>query len=266
MMSKITGGPTEYFFKQRILNKYDIDYYQCLETGFVQTEEPYWLDEAYSSAITKLDVGLVMRNEGLRNSASRIITKYFNADARFLDYAGGYGLFTRMMRDKGFDFYHTDRYCENIFAEYFDLENVNAAPDFELVTAFEIFEHLVNPVQDIERILTYSNNLLFTTEIIPQQFKDWWYISPETGQHIAFYTIASLQYLADKFGYNFYTDEQSTHLFTKTTLKKNPFQEEELPYLIKKIKAKLDRYFRRNNPERESLLHHDWDFIKNSIV
>lgn len=269
MISKITGGTTELLFTNKILNEHNIEYYRCLETGFIQTEEPYWLEEAYSSAITKLDVGLVMRNEVLRGVTAKLIVHHFNGNAKFLDYAGGYGLFTRMMRDKGFDFYHTDPYCKNIFAEYFDLDTIDGVNEFELVTAFEVFEHLANPIHDIEKVLTYSNNILFTTEIVPadlKDFKNWWYLSPETGQHIAFYTLASLQYLADKFGYHLYTDGQSTHLFTKSALQDNPFQKKELPFLIKKIKAKLDRYFRRNNPERESLLHQDWAFIKDRIA
>jgi len=51
MISKITGGATERIFSSVILNKYEVDFFKCLETGFVQTEDPYWLEEAYSSAL-----------------------------------------------------------------------------------------------------------------------------------------------------------------------------------------------------------------------
>jgi hypothetical protein len=73
--------------------------------------------EAYSSAITKLDVGLTYRNITLSDRVNKILIRYFNPKGIFLDYLGGYGLFTRLMRDKGFDFYNTDQYCQNIFAE-----------------------------------------------------------------------------------------------------------------------------------------------------
>lgn len=116
MQSKITGGPTTYLFTGRIMNKYDVKYYRCNQTGFIQTEEPYWLNEAYSDAITKLDIGLPVRNVDLSVKVSKLLVKYFDhAGKKFLDYAGGYGLFTRLMRDKGFDFLP----CRRVLQEHF---------------------------------------------------------------------------------------------------------------------------------------------------
>ena len=155
MKSKITGVPTKELFTATVLNKYTVRYYKCLETGFIQTEEPYWLDEAYSSAITKLDVGLLFRNQTLSSDVQKIISEHFDYGGRFLDYAGGYGVFTRMMRDKGFDFYHTDKYCTNIFAEYFELEPETHSK-FELVTVFEVFEHMTDPVSEEEIVRVYQ--------------------------------------------------------------------------------------------------------------
>ncbi len=48
----------------------------------------------------------------------------------FLDYAGGYGVFTRLMRDIGFDFYWHDPYTQNLFANGFEkdiklIQNLN---------------------------------------------------------------------------------------------------------------------------------------------
>ena len=97
MQSKITGGDTTLLFTAKLLNQYDVKYYRCNQTGFIQTEDPYWLNEAYSSAITKLDVGLVYRNVELSDRVSKILVKYFNPNGTFLDYAGGYGLLTRLM-------------------------------------------------------------------------------------------------------------------------------------------------------------------------
>jgi len=272
MTSKITGGPTENIFSKTLLNKYSVNYFRCIETGFIQTEKPYWLEEAYSSAITKLDVGLVLRNELLREKTIEIITEHLDGEGKFLDYAGGYGLFTRMMRDRGFDFYHTDPFCENIFAEFFDLASLDKDVRFELVTAFEVLEHLEDPLEKIEEILHATDNFLFTTEMQPDDIadnKDWWYFSQETGQHIALYTVKSLQYIADKLGYFFYTDGQSIHLFTKKALKSDPFIKiikKEPTFLIKSMKRKVDRYFDlKIIPERESLIHHDWQLIKNKL-
>lgn len=263
MYSKITGGPTEVLFTAKVLNKYTVTYYKCVETGFIQTEEPYWLEEAYSSAITKLDVGLVSRNEMLRNRTLRIIASCFDGGKKFLDYAGGYGMFTRMMRDKGYDFYHSDIYCQNIFAEYFDLSDCSQQKNFELVTAFEVFEHMASPLEGIKDIAEFGENILFTTELQPANLKDvtdWWYFVPETGQHIALHTKSSLDAIAKKLGFHFYTDGTTTHLFTRTKLSFDPFKSSKEPYLIRSLRRKLSRYDRRTI-ERESLLLKDFDQI-----
>ena len=76
--SLITGGPTELLFSARVLNKFNVRYYRCIETGYIQTETPYWLDEAYSSAITSLDLGLASRNCENVELTSRIIDRSFS--------------------------------------------------------------------------------------------------------------------------------------------------------------------------------------------
>lgn len=270
MISKITGGKTKVLFTAKILGKYDVCYYKCVETGFIQTEEPYWLEEAYSSAITKLDIGLPFRNELIRDKLVKILPKHFKTDAKYLDYAGGYGLLTRFMRDKGFNFYHTDKYCKNLFSEYFDLSDLPQNTKFEVVTAFEVFEHLANPLAEIEVLNQYSDNILFSTELQPNNsinsVDDWWYFIPETGQHLALYSLKSLQFIADKLGYNFYTDEKELHLFTKTKLSGNPFLNEKYPFFIRKMIKYINIYNSKTQINLESLLLDDWKYIKNKLT
>jgi len=270
MRSKITGGETEMVFTSRVLNKYDIKYYRCLDTGFIQTEEPYWLEEAYASAITKLDIGLVSRNEMLRSKVVGLFSNCFDGSKRFLDYAGGYGMFTRMMRDMGYDFYHHDVYCQNLFADFFDLDNCDNKCGFELVTAFEVFEHLVNPLEEIGTVVQFGDNILFSTVLLPNDLNnisDWWYIAPETGQHISFYTEKSLRCIASQLGLHFMTDGTSTHLFTKEKLSINPLvKQEKEPFFIRTMRRKLKRFDIKNSaPQRESLLQHDFEYIKSKL-
>ncbi len=269
MQSRITGGATTLLFTTKVLNKYDVKYYQCVETGFIQTEEPYWLPEAYSSAITKLDIGLVSRNEGLRETVIPIIDSLFNADAKFLDYAGGYGLFTRQMRDRGYDFYHTDIYCQNLFAEYFDLSDLPPNSKFEVITAFEVFEHLPDPIAEFKIMTTYADTIILSTVLQPTtaltSTDDWWYFIPETGQHVALYTAKALAHLGAQFGYNFYTDGLGLHLFTKKNLSTDPFKKVRDPFFIRKMRRIVNKYDRNQNPERNSLLQKDWMYIKNKL-
>ena len=279
MKSKITGGPTTLLFKARVLSKYDVAFYRCTETGFIQTEEPYWLEESYASAITKLDVGLVMRNQNLVNVACPILLRYFNHQGRFLDYAGGYGLFTRMMRDKGFDFYHTDPYCQNLFAEFHDLKDLADGSKFEVITAFEVLEHLPDPLPEIKSLLATGENLLFSTELVPEKIttpEDWWYFSLETGQHVSFYTKEALQHIASQLGVHFYTDGKGVHLFSKNGLAGNPFEPvrthpERETFFIRKMRKYLRRrdeaYKQKNKlPHKESLLDKDYQDAKKRIT
>jgi hypothetical protein len=57
--------------------------------------------------------------------------------------------------------------------------------DYELITAFEVFEHLVDPITENENMLKKSNNIFFLRNCSQRGFfgeKDWWYVMPKTGQ------------------------------------------------------------------------------------
>ncbi|MBE9030762.1 glycosyltransferase [filamentous cyanobacterium LEGE 11480] len=218
MQCKICGSTSHPFGQAAFLGKYAVSYYQCESCRFVQTEDPYWLDEAYQDAISGSDIGLVSRNLNLSNVARFLIAKYFDANGTFLDYGGGYGLFVRLMRDAGFDFNWFDQYCENLFAQDFigKLEN-----HYELITAFELFEHLVNPIETLQTLSKSAHSIFFSTSLLPANNPppgEWWYYAPHEGQHIAIYTYESLVQLAQTLGYNLYSDRQSLHLLTQKTL------------------------------------------------
>lgn len=120
MNCKICNQTAQYLFNAKILKKYNIAYFHCDNCGFLQTEEPYWLDEAYVEPIDISDTGCLQRNIYISKLLTIIILLFFNKDGKFLDYAGGYGILVRLMRDYGFDFYWYDKYAENIFAKGFE--------------------------------------------------------------------------------------------------------------------------------------------------
>lgn len=219
MKCKLCYSETKELFKKNILLKHEATYYQCSNCQFIQTSDPIWLKEAYSSAITALDIGLVNRNIRMLNAIPRVLDSCFPEADAMLDYAGGYGMFARLMRDEGYNFFRQDIYCENIFAKHFDISD-SGLSHFDLVTAFEVFEHFEKPLEEIEKIFSYSKNVIFTTELAPtitSELQNWWYLSTDTGQHIAFYTETSLQFLAQKYGLNYY-HRGNLHLFTLNKL------------------------------------------------
>lgn len=222
----ICGGESIKLFSTKVLHKYDVDYHRCTCCGFIQSDTPYWLDEAYNNAIASMDIGLIYRNLVYSSAVENVIKSSFDYTGKFLDYAGGYGMYVRLMRDKGFDFYWDDKYCDNLFAKHFTLNELGVSDKFEGVTAFEIFEHLVNPLEEIEKLFNYSDSIIFSTELVPDKqitgANDWWYFAPEGGQHISFYTKQAFEIIANRFSCNFYSNGKDLHILTRKTLKKNP--------------------------------------------
>lgn len=216
MLCKICLHLTHLIGKAQVLGKYEVQYFQCGNCGFIQTEYPYWLDEAYSNAISQSDLGLVGRNIALAQTTSALITAFFDSKAEFLDYAGGYGMFVRLMRDSGFDFYWYDRFCTNLFATGFEADAEDES-QYELLTAFEVLEHLVNPLDEIEQMLRLSKSIFFTTLLIPAYNPkpgEWWYYALDSGQHVVLYSHKTLSVIAEEFHLNLYSNGRSLHLLT----------------------------------------------------
>jgi 2-polyprenyl-3-methyl-5-hydroxy-6-metoxy-1,4-benzoquinol methylase len=209
-----------FIFAEKVLFKYDVNYYKCSQCGFIQTEVPYWLSEAYQTPVSVYDVGMVQRSLLWKSAIERIIRKFFNPNSKFVDYGGGTGLLVRLMRDSGFDFYRYDPYSSNIFAQGFDVADLpDKKPRFELLTAFEVLEHLEQPLVAIEEMFQLSDSILFSTLLQPSDQtkinpQDWAYFAQQTGQHISFYTQDALAKIAKKFDCNLYTNNENAHLLT----------------------------------------------------
>jgi len=190
-----------------------VKYYDCNKCSYVQTQKPYWLDKAYSEPINVSDTGIMSRN--LLNLELVIATLALLGvrKSRVVDCAGGYGLLVRMLRDIGVDAYWKDAYAQNLVCNGFEYNGEGA----KLVTAFEAFEHFVDPVAEIDRLLEIAPNILITTTFIPSPaplLGEWWYYGLEHGQHIGFFRKETMGYLAKKNGLHFMTDGSSIHLLT----------------------------------------------------
>ena len=239
---KVCDSASAPFGVARVLGRIDVRYFQCPSCRFVQTEAPYWLAEAYSSALIAADVGAVQRNLDLAAVTQAVIQQFFRADATFLDNGGGYGLFVRLMRDRGLDFRWHDPHAASLLSMGFE-----AAPNesgFELVTAFEVLEHLVDPVPEIDAMLRRGGALLCTTELLPATNPkpgEWWYYAPSGGQHVSLYTLESMRRLARRFGCHLVSNGASLHLFSRRRVSERVFR------LVtrRRVSAVLNRVRRR---------------------
>lgn len=225
---KICQGPAAFFDRACILGRHQVGYYRCSQCGFIQTETPYWLDQAYSTAIASQDVGIMMRNLVNAEVASAVWNLLLPGARRGVDFGGGHGIFVRLMRDRGFDFYWRDRFASNDYARGFELPAEDsslggAAGRYDLATAFEVLEHLPDPMPELERIFALGENILVTTALLPDpppKVRDWWYYMPASGQHVSFFTRASLERIAARCG-RFLLSNGQHHLFARE--RKRPF-------------------------------------------
>lgn len=204
----------EQLFSAELLKK-NVAYFECNNCGYVQTEEPSWLEDAYASTINTSDTGIMSRNLSNVSLVIATLALMKKRSSSVVDYAGGHGFLVRLLRDVGVNALWSDPYCENLVARGFEYENKNQAT---LVTAFETFEHFVRPSDEMTKLLDIAPNILLTTNIISDpapEPTDWWYYGLDHGQHIGFYRLRTLKYLADKFGLYLISDGAGRHFFSK---------------------------------------------------
>lgn len=214
---RVCGENARYLWTGKLLD-YKIQYFDCSRCGYVQTETPYWLDRAYAAAINDSDTGLLSRN--IRNAQVVLATLAFlkKVNGSVIDYAGGYGILVRLLRDKGVSALRMDPFCENLVARGFDYTSHASIPTPALVTAFEAFEHFTDPREELKKMLAIAPNVLLSTELIadPAPPQDqWWYYGKEHGQHIGFFRHRTLEHLAHEQGKHLVSNGRTLHLITE---------------------------------------------------
>lgn len=225
MNCNICNGKSRFIFNAKVLGKHEARYFSCSRCNFLQVEDPFWLAEAYQDPINVLDTGILKRNMELAKLTATLLFYLFDEKARYLDYAGGYGIFTRLMRDIGFDYYWNDPYATNLLARGFAY--LDHTGDIELITSFESFEHFERPLEELEKMLGITENILFTTVLLPDPVPEpdtWWYYAHSHGQHISFYSGKTLQFIADRYGLQLSTNRNNIHLFSNKPIGNTVFR------------------------------------------
>ncbi|MCX6735928.1 MAG: class I SAM-dependent methyltransferase [Candidatus Parcubacteria bacterium] len=226
MKCKVCQNKTKLIFTAIVLKKITAVFFRCPFCEAVQINKPNWLEKAYTDPITKQDTGLISRNIACARLTLYVIKKCFNQKSSFLDYAGGYGMFVRLMQDSGLDFYLYDQYCSNLFAKDFEKGKLSSGKDYyEMITSFEVFEHLNEPMIEIGEFFRHTDSLLFSTTLLPKKEQideKWNYLNLNNGQHIFFYSEKTLEFIAKKFHKNLYTDGKNFHLITSKKFLINP--------------------------------------------
>lgn len=78
----------------------------------------------------------------------------------------------------------------------------------QCITSFEVFEHYVKPMDEIRKLSTIIDNIIFSTVCYDKgrnwKSPSWWYYSQEIGQHISIYSEYTLKFIAEQLGMYYY--------------------------------------------------------------
>ena len=130
---------------------------------------------------------------------------------RHLDYGGGSGLMSRLLRESGWQSRSYDPFVDR------GLDPASLG-GFDLVTAYEVFEHVPDVKRlaaELSALLDGDGLILFSTLVSdghlgPGGPLDWWYAAPRNG-HISLYSRQSLALLGASEGFNFMSFSDVSH-------------------------------------------------------
>lgn len=196
----------------------NLEYSRCTGCGSLQTQVPTWLDRAYEAgALGEIDTGALYRSQQV---AARVwclthVLGLRRNDA-ILDFGGATGVLARLLRDLGLDAYVEDPHADDLFNRPFVLRD--RLPT--LVTAVEVLEHFDRPSTQLSHIFERSADyVVVSTRRYNCQDSSWYYLAPEGGQHVFFYSEQALHMLGSRFGYDTVSCDEFT-LFSKPRVTK----------------------------------------------
>jgi hypothetical protein len=236
------GATIEKFYLTGIFGV-NIRYFECRNCGCLQTQQPTWLSDAYASSnLSVADTGAAQRVL-LNHAFVLAIAKIFRLKT-ILDFGGGDGLLCRLLRDRGLDAYVFDNYAKPVYASSF---RGTLDHRYDLITAFEVLEHLVSPSATLEQLFQSRPRLIIaSTEIYCGQDASWWYLCPSHGQHIFFYSRKALQLLASKYRYAYYDINGHQFFFAE------PVSRIQLRTILRLTAGRVFKLFRATLPFSET--------------
>lgn len=226
-----------------------------MNCGSLQTQEPTWLDRAYATSnLSQLDVGSVQRT--LINHALVLIAAKVFRVRTILDFGGGDGLLCRLLRDRGLNAETIDPHAKSTYASCFEGD---LRRHYDLITAFEVIEHFAHPSTSFDLLFqSRPRFMIASTELYSGQDHTWWYLSPDTGQHVFFYSRDSLGLVAKRYKYSYY-NISGWHIFSQDTLARAQV------HLFSRVSSGwLFRLFRATLPftERWDWIMRDYDSLR----
>lgn len=195
-----------------------ITYARCRFCGFCYAPEMYqWTRDQFAERVYNDDYHVVdpdFAEVRPKTQAEFIIPMLGDAagSTRHLDYGGGQGRLTDLLTGAGF---------ESVCYDPFETPDLDprSLGQFDLITVFEVFEHVpdVNALMhDLLALRRPGGAILLSTllsdqDIAPGKPLTWWYAAPRNG-HISLFSHASLQLLANRYGFTLGSFDQVLHV------------------------------------------------------
>lgn len=193
-----------------------VRYYLCGRCGFCFAPEfSSWTFRDFEERIYNGDYATVDPDYRLARpkSNAELLAKTFDGTKiRHMDYGGGSGLLSETLRAKGWDSHTYDPFVDRSI-------RVAQLGRFDLVTAFEVFEHVPDIgalFEDLQALVEPNGLILFSTllsdgEIRPGEPLRWWYASPRNG-HISLFSKESLSLCMTQQGFKFASASANLHI------------------------------------------------------
>jgi hypothetical protein len=222
---RLCNGVTKFRFQKTVLQRYPVSFFECEVCESLMAEEPYWLDEAYAIPGVHIDVSILGRS--LKNwVATNALLRVLDPSRSWvcLDYGCETGVFVRLMRDLGHNFFGYDRYADAHFCDAFCADTDKYK--YDLLSSFEVFEHFSNPQVELKSLLDLDVKVVvFSTWFYEKNHDvDWGYLAPECGQHVFFYSVKAMKLFASQLGYEFVHCRYFSILFKPNLLKPSEIQ------------------------------------------
>jgi hypothetical protein len=199
-------------------------YNRCRACGFIFTDQfdgfgrKEWSEWVYNDEYGSVDPDYL---ENRPRANARLVERFLIGRKHTtvgLDFGGGSGLTAELLTRRGWCFDCYDPFGETRLVPS-RLETYNVA------TAFEVFEHLPDPVAALESILEKMTRgaliILIGTgvsdgKVDPGARLSWWYAAPRNG-HISLFSKKSLALLARRFALDHTSASNGLHLLTRGT-------------------------------------------------
>lgn len=221
--------------------KEKINFAECKKCGFIfvyptpsiETQQEYY-DKEYKSGLYKLASDTENLRKKLNQRRFSEISKYI-PKGNLLDIGCGAGFFLDVAAEKGLSAYGVELSTEasnktklrhrNVFNG--SLEHARY-PDsfFDVVTIFDLIEHVLNPditIREIHRIVKPGGFVVFTTPDISSWHakimgKYWYQINPH--QHLFYFSPSTIKRILEKNGFTVLDIKKNYKIFTVDTILK----------------------------------------------